>query len=50
MVYFLSEYLLANFRGEKGGNFMIDPGRHLASLRHWLQKTLGFDESEGKAT
>jgi len=26
--------LQANFRGEKGGNFMMGPGRHLASLRH----------------
>jgi len=34
MVYFLFKFLQANFRGEKGGNFMIGHGWHLASLRH----------------
>ena len=28
--------LQANLRGGKGGTFMIGPGRHLASLRHWM--------------
>jgi len=38
MVYFLFKFLLANFGGEKGGNFMMGmrPGRRLASLRHCL--------------
>jgi len=26
--------LQANFRGEKGGNLMVGPRRHLASLCH----------------
>jgi len=26
----------ANFMGEKGGNFMLGPRWHLASLRRWL--------------
>jgi len=26
--------LQANFRGGKGGTFMVGPGRHLALLRH----------------
>jgi len=34
MVFFHFKFLQANFRGEKGGNFMVGPGRHLASLRH----------------
>jgi len=36
MVYFLSKFLLANFRGEKGGNLMMGTGRRLTSLRHCL--------------
>jgi len=35
MVFFHSKFLQANFRGEKGGDFMVGPGRHLASLHHW---------------
>jgi len=34
MVYFLLKFLLASFRGEKGGNFMMGPGLFLASLLH----------------
>jgi len=34
MVFFHFKLLLANFRGEKGGIFMMGPWRHLASLRH----------------
>jgi len=36
MVFFLLKVLQTNFRGEKGGNFMVGPARHLASLRHWF--------------
>jgi len=30
-------------RGGKGGTFMVDPGRHLASLRHCFVYHLNFD-------
>ena len=29
------KFLSANLRGGKGSTFMVGPGRHLASLRHW---------------
>jgi len=34
MGFFHFKFLQANVRGEKGGNFVVGPGRHLASLRH----------------
>jgi len=37
MAFFHFKFLQANFRGEKGGNFMVGPGRYLPSLRHWIQ-------------
>jgi len=40
------KFFQANFRGEKGGNFVVGPGRHLASLRHWFEENF----IEGKLT
>jgi len=31
-------------RGGKGGTFMVGPGRHLASLRHWLELLNSFQK------
>jgi len=29
-------------RGAKSGTFMVGPGRHLASLRHWFRYCINF--------
>jgi len=36
MIFFYFKFLKANFRGGKGVTFIVGPGRHLASLRHWV--------------
>ena len=36
MVFLHFNILSANLSGGKGGTFMVNPGRHLTSLRHWL--------------
>jgi len=33
-------------RGGKSGTFMVDPGRHLASLRHCLLPSFWFTTME----
>jgi len=40
MIFFHFKLLKTNLRGGKGGTFMVGPGRHLASLRHWLIRLL----------
>jgi len=31
------KFLQGNLRGRNGGTFVVGPGRHLASLRHWIE-------------
>jgi len=50
MVFFHFKFLQANFRGEKGDNFMVGSGRHLASLRHWWMGHCGAKEKAGGPT
>jgi len=38
MIFLHLKFLQANLRGGKDSTFMVGPGRHLASLRHWLHK------------
>jgi len=40
MVLFHFNFLQTNYMGEKGGNFMVSPGRYSASLGHsqWHSK------------
>jgi len=40
MIFFHFKFLQEHFRGEKGCNFMVGPGRHLASLRHWIAQNI----------
>ena len=47
MVVFNFKFLQANFRGQKGGNFMVGHGRHFASLRNccrsWLRHNITLE-------
>jgi len=47
MIFFHSKFFYANSWGRKGGTFMVGPGRHLASLRHYLTPLNKFTTSFG---